>query len=121
MPGLTPQAQAKLSMLEDFALKVQRLYGLVEQYAMDRTGGELQSMAIKRVVTQLKREFMSVGYDEMAQIASAMEMAAHRGTNQQFKTRVMRELVGNIRSQIEIEQRVTRVEGTKQDEEAEET
>lgn len=116
MPGLSPQAQAKLSMLEGFALKVQRLYGLVEQYAMDRTGGELQGMAIKRVLGQLKREFMAVGYEGMAQIAGAMEMAAHRGTNQQFKTRVMRELVGNIKSQIEIEQRITRVEGTERPE-----
>lgn len=119
MPGLSPQAQAKLTTLEGFALKVQRLYGLVEQYAMDRTGGELLGMAIKRILTQLKREFMAVGYDGLAQIAGAMEMAAHRGTNQQFKTRVMRELVGNIKSQIEIEQRITRVEGTAREKETE--
>lgn len=112
MPGLTPLAQAKLSTLEGFAQKAQRLYGLVEQYAADRSGGEVLSMTIKRALGQLKREFLASGYDAMAQLASAMEIAAGRGSNQQGKARILREGVGSLKSQIEIEQRITRTEGT---------
>ncbi len=111
MPGLSPQAQAKLTTLEGFAQKAQRLYGLVEQFAADRSGGEMLTSAIKRAVGQLKREFLSSGYDAMAQLAGAMEIAAGRGTNQQAKVRILREGVGSLKSQIEIEQRVTRSEG----------
>ncbi len=113
MPGLTPQAQAKLASLDTFALKAQRLYGLIEQFAADRKGGDMQSSAIKRAVVQLKREFLAVGYDAMSQLAGAMEMAVSRGSNQQAKARILRETVGSLRSQIEIEQRITRTEGTK--------
>ncbi len=112
MPGLSPQAQAKLSTLEGFGLLAQRLYGLIEQYAADRSGGEAQISALKRVVGQLKREFTASGYDAMAQLAGAMEIASHRGTNQQSKARILREGIGSLKSQIEIEQRITRTEGS---------
>ncbi len=113
MPGLTPQAQAKLTTLEGFAQKAQRLYGMIEQFAADRSGGEVLTSAIKRAVGQLKREFLASGYDSMAQLAGAMEIAAGRGTNQQAKVRILREGVGSLKSQLEIEQRITRSEGTK--------
>lgn len=117
---LSPKAQMKLAALNDFAQKVQRVYGLVEQYAADRSakGGDVFLMAIKRGFGQLKREFMGAGMDSLSQLCGSMEIAASRGSSQITKSRILREGVGSLRFQIEMEQRITVSEDEREQEKA---
>lgn len=104
---LSAKGQSRVAVLTEFQQKVQRIYGLVEQYASARgTGSEVFAMSLKRQLAIFKRELMGAGMDQLSQLAAAMEIAAARGTNQQFKTRVLREGVGSLKFQIEFEQRL---------------
>src|SRR5690606_20894641 len=58
-----------------------------------------------RNFTQLKMHFMGAGLDALSQLAGSMEMAIRRGMAQSAKTRILREAVGNMRLQLEMEQR----------------
>lgn len=104
--NMSPQAQAKLAMLREMARKVDHVRGLVEQYAVARgKNGELLIIPIKRAFGRLKLELMGAGLDSLSQLAGSMEMAARRGSNQQKKARILREGVGSMVFQVEMEQR----------------
>jgi len=104
---LSSKAQVHLAALDEFSQKIQRVYGLVEQYAAARAGTEVLTMALKRNFAQLKRELMGGGMDQLSQLAGSMEIASTRGTSQQTRTRILREGVGSLKFQIEFEQRLT--------------
>jgi hypothetical protein len=53
---------------------------------------------------------LSAGYDALAQLAGSMELTAARGGPVTNKVRILREGVGSMRSQIELEQRAIRTE-----------
>jgi hypothetical protein len=108
---LTPVAQQKLIVLTDFQLRVQRLHGLVEQYATIRTNPALLEAPIRRAAEQLKISFMGAGYGPMAQMAGSIAIALRRGGAVQGKARVLREAVGTLRAQLDSEQRATAAEG----------
>ena len=108
---LTPVAQQKLIQLADFQLRVQRLHGLVEQYATTRVNPALMEPPIRRAADQLKILFTGAGYGPLALVAGAMAVALRRGGPVSTKARVLREAVGTLRAQIETEQRVTSAEG----------
>ena len=108
---LTPVAQQKLVQLADFQLRVQRLHGLVEQYATARTNPALLEAPIRRSVEQLKILFTGAGYGPLAQLAGAMAVALRRGGPVSSKARLLRESVGTMRAQVDTEQRVTNAEG----------
>jgi hypothetical protein len=110
MPGkLSPKAQIKLAALQDFSHKIQHVYALVEQFAADRSGknADILAMSIKRSFAQLKRDFMGAGMDSLSQLAGSMEMAAGRSSSQPTKSRILRDGVGSLKFQVELEQRVT--------------
>lgn len=124
MPGkLSPRAQVKLAALNDFAHKIQHIYGLVEQFAADRTGknGEIILLGIKRGFGQLKREFMGAGMDSLSQLAGSMEIAAGRRMSQGSKSRILRDGIGSLKFQIELEQRVTVSEDEREQQKQQET
>jgi hypothetical protein len=108
---LTPVAQQKLVLLADFQLRVQRLHGLVEQYATSRTNPFMLEGPIRRAAEQLKTSFLGAGYAPMAQLAGAITIAVKRGGAVAGKARILREAVGTLRAQVESEQRVTAAEG----------
>lgn len=108
---LTPVAQQKLIQLADFHLRVQRLHGLVEQYATARANPALYEGPIRRSADQLKTLFNGAGYAPMAQMAGTIAVALRRGGPISGKARVMREAVGTLRSLLDTEQRVTAAEG----------
>jgi hypothetical protein len=104
--NISPQAQAKLAMLREMARKVDHVRGLVEQYAVARgKNGDLLIIPIKRAFGRLKLELMGAGLDSLSQLAGSMELAARRGSNQQNKARILREGVGSMVFQMELEQR----------------
>ncbi len=103
---LSPQAQIKLATLRDMEKKVDHVRSLVEQYAVARgKNADLLAIPIKRAFGRLKLELMGVGLDSLSQLAGSMEMAARRSGNQQKKARILREGVGTIVFQVELEQR----------------
>jgi len=108
---LTPVAQQKLLQIADFQLRVQRLHGLVEQYATARTNPTLLEPPIRRASEQLKIAFLGAGYGVLSQAAGTISVALRRGGAVAGKARILREAVGTLRSQLEAEQRVTAAEG----------
>ncbi len=104
---LSARAQARLVTLREFEQKTQRVYGLVEQYASNRADSEPLTMAIKRALAQLKRDLLGSGFEQLSQLAGQMEMAAGRRTSQQAKSHILREGVGSLRFQIDLEARTT--------------
>jgi len=108
---LSPVAQQKLIQIADFQLRVQRLHGLVEQYATIRANPVLLEAPIRRASEQLKISFMGAGYGAMSQVAGAMAVALRRGGPVAGKARILREAVGSLRSQLDTEQRTVAAEG----------
>lgn len=111
---LSPAASAKLSELEALGSRVARCHSLVEQFAASR--GQMDAIPMKRAFGELKRAMMGAGFDPIAQLAGAMEIAAGRGASPGVKTRILREGMGSIRFQLELEQRAIIQEGQKKPE-----
>lgn len=105
--NLSPAAQLQLATLQRMAEKVQHVHGLVERFASTRDPRqtEMLTQPMKRAFGRLKLEFMGAGLDSMSQMAGSMEIAAGRGSPPQSKSRILREGVGSIKSQLEQEQR----------------
>lgn len=103
---LSPKAQIRLNSLREMEDKVQHVYSLVEQYAAAKgKSAEQFAMNVRRAFGRLKLELMGAGLDNLSQLAGSMEMAAKRGGSQVNKLRILREGVGTIRFNIELEQR----------------
>ena len=102
---LSPRAQTRLAELGELDRRVQTAHGLVEQYAVARANLETLEIPLRRHFSKLKMHFMGAGLDSMSQLAGSMEMTIRRGMAQAAKTRIMREAVGSMRFQLELEQR----------------
>jgi hypothetical protein len=102
---LRPQTQQKLAILAEFVLQLQRVHGLVEKFATTRGDPDPYVMPIRRAFQQLKMKFMGAGLDAQSQLCGSMEMAVSRGGSQLTKSRILREGVGSLRFQLELEQR----------------
>jgi hypothetical protein len=105
--NLSPSAQMKLATLQEMADRVQSVHGMVERYAATRDPGQAEMLALpmKRALGRLKLQLMGAALDSMSQLAGAMEIAAGRGGSVQSKSRILREGVGSLRFQIDLEQR----------------
>jgi hypothetical protein len=103
--NLSPAATQKLAILHEFVARVQRIHGLVEQFAAAKTKHEELAMPIRRAFQRLKIQLMTAGYDTQAQLCGSMEIAANRGASAVQKARILREGVGQLRFQLELEQR----------------
>lgn len=104
---LSPKAQIKINALRTMSDKVQHVHGMVEKYAVTKNAKEAERMVqpLKRAFGKLKLDLMGAGFDNMSQLAGAMEIAAGRGGSPRNKTRILREGVGSLRFQVDQEQR----------------
>lgn len=104
---LSPQAQQKLASLHAMSDKVQHVHGLVERFAATRDQAQADALALplRRAFGKLKLDLMGAGLDTLSQLAGSMEIAARRGGAQTTKSRILREGVGSLRFQVEMEQR----------------
>lgn len=102
---LSPSAQTRLAALNEFSHRVQRVHGLVEQFATSKTNPDQFVMAMTRGFSQLKMLFMGAGLDALSQLCGSMEIASKRGLSHMQKVRILREGVGSLRFQLEMEQR----------------
>ncbi|HEX6133675.1 MAG TPA: hypothetical protein VFZ24_06925 [Longimicrobiales bacterium] len=105
MAKLSPTAVARLSVLNEFLSRVQRVHGLVEQYATNRTNPDQYLMPMTRAFSKLKLQFMGAGFDSMSQLCGSMEIASKRGLSYMQKVRILRDGVGSLKFQLELEQR----------------
>ena len=99
---LSPAAQQRVALLEQFVPHIGRMNSLVEQYATAKTGHEALNGSIKRLAGQQKIKLMSVGLDQMSQLCGAIEQAASRGSSPPAKARLLRELVGSLKFQLDL-------------------
>lgn len=104
---LSPRARAKLASLHTLSELVQSAYSQVERYAgtRDPRHAEMLTQPLKRTFGKLKLEMMGAGFDGMSQLAASMEIAAGRNASQRRKTHILREGVGSLRFQLEMEER----------------
>lgn len=120
MPHITPRGQAKISALAELQRAVDTLYGLTEQFAAARSHEEQISQQIRRRYGKFKIALLGAGFDQLAQLATGMEIAAGRGGAQRTKTRILREGIASIRFQLEMEEKLIRQSETVGGEEEEE-
>ena len=83
-----------------------RLNTLVEQYAVARANTEQTTSSLKRAADQLKLQLMGVGLEAMSQICGTIALTAGRAGNPGAKTRALREMIGQLRFQLELSIRV---------------
>ncbi|MEX0906765.1 MAG: hypothetical protein WD054_00435 [Gemmatimonadota bacterium] len=102
---LSASAQVRLATLGEFTSRVQHVYGMVEVYAASKTKSEQQLQPMARAFGRLKLQFMGAGLDPLSQLCGAMEIAAKRGLSPAVKARILREGVGSLKFQLELEQR----------------
>lgn len=96
---LSAKAQQKLDSLEEAARKLDRIHGLVEQFASTKM--DYYAGMISRAGADLGRVFMNSGMGVMADHANQMGMLAKRGGTTTSKFRGLRELVGALRGEID--------------------
>lgn len=104
------RARQRLGELEAVQNRIQTIHGLVERYAAERADVEPHLVGLRRAFNRLKLDLSGMGLDAMAQVCGGMELVARRGGSQIFKARILREGVGSLRMQLDVEQRVARSE-----------
>lgn len=102
---LSPTAQVRLATLGEFVPRVQHAYGLVELYATTTANREQYVLPMTRAFGKLKLQFMGAGLDPLSQLCGSLEIAAKRGLSPMTKVRILREGVGSLKFQLELEQR----------------
>lgn len=95
----------RLASVRELERRVQHVHGLVEQYAAARVNVESYAIPMRRAFAQLKMHFMGSGLDAMSQLAGSMEITSRRTMSQVTKTRILRDAVGSLKFQLELEQR----------------
>ena len=98
---LSPAAAIKVAQLQSFVPRVARLHALVETFAAARGTLDNYQSSLKRAAEQLKLSFMGVGLDQLSQLCGSIAMAAQRSGSQNIKTRILRDLIGGLKFQLE--------------------
>jgi hypothetical protein len=100
---LSPTAQQQVILYESFSPHVARLNSLVEQFAAARTGQDQLKASLKRAASQVKLRLMSAGLDNLGQLCGSIELAAGRSGNPNQIARILRELIGSLKFQLDLE------------------
>jgi hypothetical protein len=103
-PKLDGAGIQKMKTLDEAFVQVQRLHGVVEQYALALKRAQptsLYGMQVKRAISPivglLKPQFGLIS-DQVA----ALNLVAGRGGSEQTKVRILREGVGSLRQALDI-------------------
>ncbi len=94
----------KMKVLGDAMIQLQRIHGLVEQYAMALKRGQptsTYSMNLRRQLPTLSENLKSY-FGMIADQVMAVNLASTRGSSEQVKVRTLREGVAQIRQAIEM-------------------
>lgn len=102
---LSPTAQQRLALYESFTNEVGRINSLIEQFAVAKTGQDNLRASIKRAASQSKLKFMTQGLAQLSQICGTIAMTAGRAGPPAGIARALREHIGALKFQIELEMR----------------
>ena len=94
----------KMKTIDEAVLQVQRLHGVVEQYALalkQNKPTSLYSMQVKRALTPLVG-MLKPQFGLIADQVAAMNLVAGRGGAETAKIRMLREGIGSLRQALEI-------------------
>ena len=104
-PGKLDGAGAvKMSTLKDAQLYIQRLHGIIEQMAMAQKAEKNTSVLgiqMRRAATPLVG-LLKGHFGSMSDTVAGMILIATRGGNEGAKVRSLREMMGSLKSQLEI-------------------
>ncbi len=94
----------KMSTLKDASPMIQRLHGIVEQMALaqkQNKGTAVLGMQLRRAGTPLVG-LLKGHFTPMSDMVTAMILIATRAGNEGAKVRSLREMIANLKSQLEI-------------------
>jgi hypothetical protein len=94
----------KMKTIEEAVVQVQRLHGVVEQYALSLKQNKptsLYGMQVKRALTPLVG-MLKPQFGLIADQVAAMNLVAGRGGAETAKVRMLREGIGSLRQALEI-------------------
>ncbi|HEX6559783.1 MAG TPA: hypothetical protein VF021_09985 [Longimicrobiales bacterium] len=111
---LSPSAQQRIAQFESFTSEVGRINSLIEQFAVARVGQDSIRASLKRAASQSKLKFMTQGFAQLSQICGTIELTAARSGPPAAMARALREHIGALKFQIELEMRTI----VREDEEA---
>jgi hypothetical protein len=103
-PKLDGAGTIKLVTLDEALLKLQSVHALVERMAVEQKAGKPingMEQQLKRIATPLQSQLKSQ-FSLIADLVTAMLLIAGRGGPAQLKVRSFREIVGQMRTQMEI-------------------
>lgn len=101
---LDATGQNKMRALDDATTQLQRIHGLVEQYAMSLKRNQPTATYVMNLRRQLPAlaENLKAYFGMIADQVTSVNLAASRGTSEQVRVRTLREGVAQIRQSIEI-------------------
>jgi hypothetical protein len=105
MSGLTPRDREQLLVLDSFTNRVHHVRALVEKLASERTDIDGAATQCRRAFNQLKMQLAGGGLDTMANLCGQLELTSRRGMPLAPKVRILREGVGTLTRQIDVERR----------------
>jgi len=94
----------KMSTLADANVGIQRLHGIVEQMAMANKNARpinVMGMQFRRAATPLVG-LLKGNFSPMSDTVTAMILIATRNGNDSTRVRSLRELIGSLKTQLEI-------------------
>ena len=94
----------KLKALDDGLLLLQRINGIVEQYALALKQNQPTSVYVQNVRRQLPTlaENLRSHFGSISDLATSVNLAASRGASEVMRLRVLREGVAQIRQAMDI-------------------
>lgn len=94
----------KLKALDDALLLLQRINGIVEQYALALKRNQPAAVYVQNVRRQLPTlaENLKAHFGSISDLVIGVNLAASRGASEQMRLRVLREGVAQIRQAMDI-------------------
>lgn len=94
----------KMKALDDASVQLQRIHGLVEQYAMALKRNQPTSAFVMNLRRQLPAlsENLKGYFGLISDQVTSVNLAASRGSSEQVRVRALREGVAQIRQSIEV-------------------
>jgi hypothetical protein len=98
---LSAGAQQELDTIAMARRKLDRIHGLVEQYATVGKGQDQLAIMVGRAGLELGRQLLAQGLGVLADQANSLGMLARRGGVTQSKIRGMRDYVASLRPALD--------------------
>jgi hypothetical protein len=98
---LSIAAQQELEAIVMARRKLDRIHGLVEQFAMSPKGQDQLAIMVGRAALELGRLLLGRGLGVIADQANQLGMLARRGGTTQTKIRGMKDYVASLRPALE--------------------